>query len=152
MQYVIIIAVLAVIMVILGVSTQAIANISAWMILAACALLCFMMSVFFMIYLAKLLCSGKVRGRFIGARKEEGARFITAFYLAEGEEIKNIFPYESALKALFYKEGREVTLYLTKNKKRVLDLNARITIVFGFFISVIMTGVLINTAIMLYGS
>ncbi len=152
MQYIIILAVIVVIMIILGVSTQLIANISAWMILLACALLCFMMCIFFMVFLARLLCAKKTSGYFAGAKKKDKARFDTAYYIVGESEIKNIFPYESSLKSLFYKEGREVTLRLSKDGKRVFDLNARVTIISGFLLSVIMTGVLINTAIMLYAA
>ena len=45
-----------------------------------------------------------------------------------------------------------MTLRLSKDGKRVFDLNARVTIISGFLLSVIMTGVLINTAIMLYAA
>lgn len=148
MQYIIIIALIAVILIVLGVSLTAIANISAWVILLLCSVATLGMSVFFLVYFVKLLKCRKAVGRYLRAdnnTKSRLGKYKCAVYEIGGEEHFGVFPAD--IKA-FYISDKEQTLYIDK-KDRVYDRTIRITIIAGLISSVVMTAVLIVSAMKL---
>lgn len=149
MQYIIILAVVAVILAVLGVSLQVIANVSAWGILLLCSLVSFAMAVFFAVYLMKLLSGRKAKGRFLRADyKENGAfkKYKSAVYDIDGQEYFNIFPYDLKI---FYSKDKQIELYIDKNGA-VYDVMTRITILAGLMLSVAMTFFMIALTIYFY--
>ena len=152
MQYIIILAVIAVILAVLGVSLQVIANASAWGILMLCALVSFVMVIFFAVYLVKLMSCKKAKGRFLRADyKENGAfkKYKSAVYEIDGQEYFNIFPYDLKI---FYSKDKQTELYIDKNGEAVYDIMTRITILAGLMLSVAMTFFMIVLTIYFYNS
>ena len=148
MQYIIIIALIAVILIVLGVSLTAIANISAWVILLLCSVATLGMSVFFLVYFVKLLKCAKAVGRYLRAdnnTKSRLGKYKSAVYEIGGNEYFGVFPAD--IKA-FYISDKEQTLYIDK-KDRVYDRTIRITIIAGLISSVVMTAVLLVSAMKL---
>ena len=149
MQYIIIIALIAVIMIVLGVSLTALANISAWVILGLCSLVTLAMAAFFAVYFVLLLRCRRVKGRFLRCDyKNEGRlkKYKSAVYEIEGQEHFGVFPAD--IKA-FYINDKEHTLFIDK-KGRVYDRTIRITIIAGLISSVVMTVLLIYSSLRLF--
>ncbi len=151
MQYVIFIAIIAVILAVLGVSTQLIANFSAWGILLLCTLVSFLMTVFFAVFLIRMLSCKKASGRFLRADFKDRGTFKkhkSAVYDIGGEEHFNIFPYDLKL---FYNKDKETELYLGK-KGEVYDMMTRITIYLGLMLSGTMTAVMLMVTLSFYNN
>ena len=151
MQYFIIIVIAVVILIVLGVSVQAILNASAWGILMLCAAVSFLMMIFFAVFLAKLLSGKKTKGKFLRADyKDNGAfkKYKSAVYEIEGKEYFNIFPYDLGI---FYKTDKETELYIDK-KGAVYDTMTRITILSGIMLSTAMTILMIMLTVYFYQS
>ncbi|MBR1750977.1 MAG: hypothetical protein IJ740_08895 [Ruminococcus sp.] len=147
MQYAVTIALIIVILLVLGVSTQALASVSAYMIVYFCIGLCIVMTVFFAVFLARLMLCKKTRGVYKGARDagEGRIKYKRAVYEIEGSEHLNNFPMDIKL---FYKENKDCELYMDK-KGGVYDINARITIIAGLMMSVAMTFFMVLVAQMI---
>lgn len=151
MQYVIIIAVVAVIILVLGVSVQMIASVSAWAIMLVCTLVSALMAVFFVVFLAKMLACKRKKGVFLRADfKDRGAfkKYKSAVYDIEGEEHFNIFPYDLKI---FYKKDKLTELYLDK-KGEVYDTMTRITIYAGVMLSLAMTALMAWVTVFYYNN
>ncbi len=144
MQYLIIIALIAVILIVLGVSLTALANISAWVILMLCSVMTAAMAVFFGAYLVFMLRGRRASGRYLRADNDPNSRlgkYKSAVYLIDGNEHFGVFPAD--IKA-FYLNDKEQTLIIDK-KGRVYDRTIRITIIAGLISSVVMTAMLVFT-------
>lgn len=92
--------------------------------------------VFFAVCWAGLLCSVRKKAHF--SRFERGNRFESAVYLIDNEEYHNVFPAEFVMREKLYKPEREVTVRVTKLRRRqrsVFDRNALITSVVGLPVS-----------------
>lgn len=125
MEYLIVFAMVALIMLFLGFSTGDII-ILALMIFSVLAILT---GVFFVLSLIMLIFSKRKKGTFTRVNEEE--RFPVAVYEVDGEELKNVFPCEMILREKLYIPEKTVTLYFTKIRRAVIDKNAFITIIAG---------------------
>ena len=146
MQYIIILAVAAVLLAVLGVSLQIIANISAWAILALCALVTFAMTVFFAVFLVKMLRGRRAKGRYLRADMKDSGHFKaykSPVYLIDGKEHFGVFPADIRV---FYRDGKEIDLRID-SKGFVYDTVTRVTIYTGIVLSAASTaGILMQLA------
>ena len=142
MQYLVILSVTIVLLIALGVSLQMIANISAWGILLVCVALSFLMTGFFAVYLARMICGKRTKGVYLRADTKGTGRlskYKSAVYDIDGEEHYGIFPAD--IRA-FYRAEKECRLLVDK-KGFVYDRVIRITIIAGTILSAFSTAGLI---------
>ncbi len=125
MEYLIVIALLAVILLCVGFS---ISDILVMLAVLLCAAVVFT-GAFFVFSLAVLLSSVKVSASFVKMNDE--GRYPCAVYKVGNTEFKNLFPCEMVMRDKLYVPDREVKVRKCRILKAVLDKNAVITIIFG---------------------
>lgn len=125
MEYLIVIALLAVILLCVGFS---ISDILVMLAVLLCAVVV-LVGAFFVFSLVVLLSSVKVNASFVKMNDE--GRYPCAVYKVENIELKNLFPCEMVMRDKLYVPDREVKIRKCRILKAVLDKNAVITIVFG---------------------
>lgn len=100
-------------------------------ILGALSLVNLLILVFF-VYCGILLAgSEKKTAVFSKIGKNEDMKFDCPFYLIDGEEYRNAFPCEVALRKKLYIPEKQVTVRLIKKKNMVFDANAFTTVIAG---------------------
>lgn len=125
MEFLIVFALLAVIMLCIGFGIADILMLAVLII----AVLTVLIGIFFLICLSFLLFSKKKSGEFTGFN--EDGRFPRAVYKVDGEEILNVFPCEMVMRKKLYVPEKTVTLYYIKPRRAVADKNAFVTIIAG---------------------
>ncbi|SDA15608.1 hypothetical protein SAMN02910447_00961 [Ruminococcus sp. YE71] len=133
MEAVVVIAIIAVLIVLLGVSLLYVAKA----MLIGSAVVLGLMFVFFSVMTVLLLLSKKAKGRFDGFEKKEGRSFETAWYSIGGERLPNIFPAENVLRSKIYQDG--------EHKMRRLKLGSREFAIDGHSIIIILLGLWLTT-------
>lgn len=100
-------------------------------ILGALSLVNLLVLVFF-VYCGILLAgSEKKTAVFSKIGKNEHMKFDCAYYLVDGEEYRNAFPCEVAMRKKLYIPEKQVTVRLVKKKNMVFDANAFTTVIAG---------------------
>lgn len=125
MEYLIVIALLAIIFLCIGFSLGDV-------IFMLVALLCvgiLLVGLFFLFSLVVLLTSRPIKATFV--RMNEDGRYPCAVYKTDNAEIKNIFPCEMVLKDKLYVPEKEIKIRRCAFIKAALDKNAVMTIIFG---------------------
>lgn len=125
MEFLIVFALLAIIMLCIGFGVADILMLAILII----AVLTVLIGVFFLVCLGFLLFSKKKRGVFTGFN--EDGRFPRAVYKVDGEELMNVFPCEMVMRKKLYVPEKTVTLHCIKPRRAVLDKNAFVTIIAG---------------------
>lgn len=125
MEFLLVFALLAVIMLCIGFGVADILMLAILII----AVLTVLIGVFFLVCLSLLLFSKKKHGEFTGFNDE--GRFPCAEYDVDGEKITNIFPCEMVMRKKLYVPEKTVTLYYIKPRRAVADKNAFVTIIAG---------------------
>ncbi len=115
-------------------------SLIAAVILGALTLVNLLILVFF-VYCGILLTGAeKKTAVFSKIDKNEHMKFDCAYYLVDGEEYRNAFPCEVAMRKKLYIPEKQVTVRLVKKKNMVFDANAFTTVIAGTaFFAVLMT-------------
>lgn len=125
MEFLLVFALLAVIMLCIGFGIGDILMMVVFVIAALTVLI----GIFFLVCLALLLFSKKKSGEFV--RFNDEGRFPCAVYNVDGEELPNVFPCEMIMRKKLYIPGKTVTLHCIKFRCAVADKNAFVTIIAG---------------------
>lgn len=125
MEYLIVIALVAVILLCVGFSVSDVLVMLAVLLCAAVVLV----GAFFVFSLVVLLSSSKVTASFVKMNDE--GRYPCAVYKVGNTELKNLFPCEMVMRDKLYVPEKEVKIRRCAFIKAVLDKNAVITIIFG---------------------
>lgn len=100
-------------------------------ILAALGIVNLLVLVFFIFCVILLAGSEKKTAVFSRIGKNEHMKFDSAYYLVDGEEYRNAFPCEVAMRKKLYIPEKQVTVRLVKKKNIVFDANAFTTVIAG---------------------
>lgn len=130
MEFILIIAVIAVLCVIFQVSIDII--IMGVAILTGLVVLS--MTLLFVYFFIRLLFSRKVRADFSRIDKPEKTKFRTAYYIIDGVEYPCVFPAESIMTNTLYKKDKKYNVWINRRMKCVYDRFAFTTCVMGFLI------------------
>ena len=68
---------------------------------------------------------------------KENSRFNVAFYVVDGEEVRNIFPDEGILKDKLYRSDKEYRVLYNKRINKVFDRFSIATCIVGFVFGVL---------------
>ncbi|MCM1507829.1 MAG: hypothetical protein NC177_11950 [Ruminococcus flavefaciens] len=139
MEFILVIAVIAVLCIIFQVSMDLI--IAGIAILAV--LIIMAMTILFIYFFIRLLFSKKVEAYFSEIIQPKENKFRTACYIVDGVKYLCVFPAESVLLNGLYKKDKKYHVWLNRRMNRVYDRFAFATCVTGFSVSVlIMTAVI----------
>lgn len=125
MEYLIVIAIFAIILLCLGFSIGEILMMFAGLL----CLLIVLTGLFFVFALAVLLTSRKTTAVFV--EMDEKGRYPSAVYKTERGNFKNLFPGEMVMKKRLYVPEKEVIVRKCAFLNSVLDKNAVMTIILG---------------------
>lgn len=132
MEFILVVAVIAVLCVIFQISTDiiimGIAILTGFVITA--------MTFLFIYFFICLLFSKKVKADFSRIDRPEKNKFRTAFYIVDGTEYQCVFPAESILINTLYKKDKKYNVWLNHHMKRVYDRFAFTTCVMGFLVCI----------------
>lgn len=142
MEFVLVIAVVAVLCVIFQVST----DIIVMCVAVLTGLVIAVMTILFIYFFIRLLFSKKAKADFSRIDRPEKTKFRKAFYIVDGTEYPCIFPAESVLINTLYKKDKKYNVWLDRRMKCVYDRFALTTCVMGFFVCI---GI-VATAVILY--
>lgn len=140
MEFILVIAVVAVLCVIFQVSTDII--IMGVALLAGLVITA--MTILFIYFFARLLFAKKTKADFSRIDKPEKNKFRTAFYIIDGTEYPCVFPAESI--TALYRKDKKYNVWLDRRMKCVYDRFAFTTCVVGFFVCIGITA----AAVILY--
>lgn len=112
-------------------------------ILGALGIVNLLILVFFVYCGIMLAGSEKKTAVFSRIGKKEQMKFDCAYYLVDGEEYRNAFPCEVALRKKLYIPEKQVTVRLVRKKNIVFDANAFTTVIAGtiFFAALLVISV-----------
>lgn len=136
MEFILVIAVIAVLCVIFQVSTDLI-------IMGVTAVIGFIivaMTLLFIYFFIRLLFSKKVEAEFSRIDQPEKNKFRTAFYIVDGVEYPCVFPAEGIFLNILYRKDRKYHVRLNTRMKRVYDRFAFATCTIGFSVSILIVG------------
>ena len=125
MEFLIVAALAAIILLCLGVPLSDILMMLAALVCIAIVLT----GLFFAFFLVVLLSSGKASAKFV--RMNEDGRYPCAVYKIGGKELKNLFPSEMVMKNRLYVPEKEISIRKCAFIKAALDKNAVMTIILG---------------------
>lgn len=140
MEFILVIAVVAVLCVIFQVSTDII--IMGIAILAGLVIIA--MTILFIYFFTMLLFSKKTKADFSRIDKPDKNKFRTAFYMIDGTEYPCVFPAESITS--LYKKDKQHNVWLNRRMKCVYDCYALTTCIMGFVFCI----VIVSVAVILY--
>ena len=141
MEFILVIAVIAVLCVIFQVST----DIIIMGIAILTGLVITAMTILFIYFFIRLLFSKKTKADFSRIDRLEKTKFRTAFYIVDGTEYPCVFPAESILINTLYKKDKKYNVWLDPRMKRVYDRFAFTTCVTGFLVCI---GIVMTTVIL----
>ncbi len=145
MELLIGLAVIFILMLCLGVSTEIIITVALGI-----ALLFILFMTFVFVYATVILASSKkARGYYSRFEKDGRSNIPYAYYIIDNEEYKNLFPMEVIFVKQIYREEREVKLLVYEKKKKCFDTNAVICCILGIAVSIFL---LVEAAILVFGS
>lgn len=131
MEYIIGLIVILVLLLLVGVSWDA---IIAGIFLLLCALLASML-LMFAVCLIRLVFMKKYEADFLRVDKSPKGKMKVAYYKYEDKEYSCLFPAEPFFKDKFYPVTRKHRIWLGKRGKTVFDSYAVVTCVVGFVFS-----------------
>lgn len=131
MEVLVILAIVIVLLLILGVSPEALMLGS----MVLMGLLMLTLFVFFIYCSFRLLRSKRCTGKLSRVEKHPKYGYGTPYYTVEGEEYANVFPCEVVMKKQLYSEGRECRVFLDRRRGRVFDGNATASVIGGAILS-----------------
>lgn len=132
MEFILVVAVIAVLCVIFQVS----ADLIILAVLAFMGLVILAMVLLFVYFFIRLLFSRKHEAYFSRIDRPEKSKFRTAYYIVDGVEYPCVFPAEGIFLDTLYRKDRKYHVRLNVRMKRVYDRFAFATCVIGFLVSV----------------
>ncbi len=132
MEFILVIAVTAVLCIIFQVSTDLI----IMGILAVVGLVLLTMILLFIYFFVRLLFSRKHEAYFSRIDRPEKNKFRTAYYIVDGVEYPCVFPAEGVFLNALYRKDRKYHVRLNSRMKRVYDRFAFATCIIGFSVSI----------------
>jgi len=132
MEFILVIAVTAVLCIIFQVSTDLI----IMGIIAVVGLVLLAMILLFIYFFVRLLFSRKHEAYFSRIDRPEKNKFRTAYYIVDGVEYPCVFPAEGVFLNALYRKDRKYHVRLNSRMKRVYDRFAFATCIIGFSVSV----------------
>ncbi|MDE5834252.1 MAG: hypothetical protein K2H26_01880 [Ruminococcus sp.] len=142
MEFILVVAVIAVLCIIFQVSTEMIIT----GILAVIGLILFAMVLLFLYFFIRLLFSKKHEAYFSRIDRPKNNKFRTAYYIVDGVEYPCVFPAEGIFLDTLYRKDRKYQVRLNTRIKCVYDRFAFATCVIGFSVSVF----IVISAIVIY--
>ncbi|NLT08365.1 MAG: hypothetical protein GXY08_02550 [Ruminococcus sp.] len=143
MEFFAVLAVVVVLCIVLGVS----ADIMVMGAAALLALIIFAMTVLFIFFTVRLLCSHRTKAVFLRVERPDGQRFRCAYYEAGGSEYPCVFPSEPKI---MYREGKQCMVFLHKGSGKVFDRFAATTCILGLALSLAISAGIIYIGIVLF--
>lgn len=132
MEFILVIAITAVLCIIFQISTDLI--ITGILTVSGIAILA--MTLIFVYFFVRLLFSEKHEAYFSRIDRPEKNKFRTAYYVVDGAEYPCVFPAEGIFLNTLYRKDRKYHVRLNLRMKRVYDRFAFATCVIGFSVSV----------------
>ncbi len=132
MEFILVIAVTAVLCIIFQVSTDLI----IMGILAVVGLVLLAVILLFIYFFVRLLFSRKHEAYFSRIDRPEKNKFRTAYYIVDGVEYPCVFPAEGVFLNALYRKDRKYHVRLNSRMKRVYDRFAFATCIIGFSVSI----------------
>lgn len=132
MEFILVIAIVAVLCIIFQISTDLI----IMGIMAVTGLTILAMTLIFVYFFVRLLFSEKHEAYFSRIDRPEKNKFRTAYYVVDGVEYPCVFPAEGIFLNTLYKKDRKYHVRLNLRMKRVYDRFAFATCVIGFSVSI----------------
>lgn len=137
MEYLIVLALLAIILFCLGFS---LGDVLIMIAVLLCVGIVFV-GAFFVFSLVVLIASREVTASFV--KMNDDGRYPCAVYKVGNSEVKNLFPSEMIMKDKLYVPEKEIKIRRCVFFKAALDKNAVITIVFGSVVFIPLSAVVI---------
>lgn len=132
MEFILVIAVIAVLCIIFQVSTDMIII----GVTAVTGLILLSMILLFMYFFVRLLFSKKHQAYFSRIDRPEKNKFRTAYYIVDNVEYPCVFPAEGIFLNALYRKDRKYHVRLNSRMKRVYDRFAIATCITGFSVSI----------------
>ncbi len=140
MEFIVVVAVIAVIILILGVSMTMVAK--ALLVISGIVLV--LMLVFFAAMSVMLLFSKKAEGEFDGFEKKGEGSFETAWYKLGEERLPNIFPAENFMRKQIYQSGVHKMRRLSLGKRSfAIDDHSILIILMGLWLTGLSTALVV---------
>lgn len=108
------------------------------------------MTLFFILYLLKLLFSKKKKGTFLRIERNGMFKWHAAIYLVDGEEIPCIFPDDGVMDDKIYRTDKTYTLFYNKRSGKVFDRISITTCVIGIIFTLGIDAALVFMYFLLY--
>ena len=131
MEALIILAIIIVLLIIAGISAEAV----MLGILGLMALGMLLLTVFFAFCILRLIRCEKTEGKLAKVEYHPKLGYGTPHYEVDGEVYANVFPCEVVMKKRLYTVGRVCRLRFDKKRRKVFDGNAVISSAAGLFLS-----------------
>ena len=108
------------------------------------------MTIFFIIYILKLLFSKRKKGTFLRIERNGVFKWHAAIYLVDGEEVPCIFPDDGVMDDKIYKADKTYTLFYNKRSGKVFDRISITTCIIGIIFTLVIDAALIFMYFWLY--
>jgi hypothetical protein len=128
MEFVVVAAVIIVLLIVFGVKADTVLIGAGVLLLGIAALAVAAMTLLFIFFMGKLICSRPAKAEFSRVYKPEGGRFNTAFYTIDGREYQCIFPSEP--KIMYRKKGK-CRVFINRRSGKVFDVFSAATCTLG---------------------
>ncbi|MBR6243164.1 MAG: hypothetical protein IKQ90_06695 [Ruminococcus sp.] len=121
MEFILVLAVIAVLCIIFHVSMDIIITVTV----SAVCLVIGLMTLLFWYFFTRMLFSKRYSAKF--TRIDKSGRFGCAFYMIDGQEYRCVFPEEGVMSSRLYRTDRDYKVRLNKRMKKVFDRFAVMT-------------------------
>ena len=108
------------------------------------------MTLFFILYILKLLFSKRKKGTFLRIERNGVFKWHAAIYLVDGEEVPCIFPDDGVMDDKIYKADKTYTLFYNKRSGKVFDRISITTCIIGIIFTLAIDAALIFMYFWLY--
>ena len=133
MEFVAVIAVVAVVLLIVGFKPFTLLMIASGLILLGIAA----MALFFEYFFIRMIFARSHKAEFSRIAKSPYNRFNAAYYIIDGKEYPNVFPSEGIKENKLYKSSSTYTVLLDRSGKYVFDRFSISTCIAGFIFCMI---------------
>ncbi|MBO7474033.1 MAG: hypothetical protein J6U00_08550 [Ruminococcus sp.] len=133
MEFILVLAVIAVLCLVIGVKP-------IYLLAAAAALLgiIYILSLLLlMVFFVRMLFAQKHKAVFSRIDKSPNSRFKVAYYTVDGVEYPNVFPEEGFMQNRLYRSDKSYTVFLARNKKFVFDKFSCATCTIGSVLGIV---------------
>lgn len=139
MEFIMCIIVIVALLICLGFSSATIITGTVVLIGILLALFLILMLVMFTYSMFRLITSKKHEADFSKIDKNAKGKMNVAYYIINGKEYPNAFPYEKMMSKKLYNKDKKYTVYLNSNSGQTYDKYSFMTILLGMLFSVILT-------------